>query len=151
VAPKELVKEKPPEASDAQKVDAIAMAVGGQGKGDGTGSPDGVPGGTGTEAGPVSKPINLPENATPSEPLDSNVAPEFPPEARSSGLEGLVIFKVVIDEEGRITAVKLMKGDEPFVSAAMKVIRSWRYSPAMLDGQPVKHFKVVKIPFRIRS
>ncbi|MBX5481699.1 MAG: energy transducer TonB [Myxococcaceae bacterium] len=150
VAPKEIPLQKAPEASADQAVAAISVAVGGTGDGSGTGAVGGVPGGTG--AGIVrSKPINLPENAIAAVPREDNLTPEYPQEARAAGKEGIVILKVVIDEAGRITAAKVLRGEEPFVSAALKVVKTWRYTPATLDGVPVKHFKIVRVPFRLRS
>lgn len=124
------------------------------------GKPGGVPGGTGTgeaggdvevAAGPRATPINLPEEGTPPEPLEDNVMPEFPEAARAEGKEGVVILKVVISIKGKVTKVDVMKGDEPFVAAAVAAVKTWRYKPAMVDGQPQSVFKIVKIPFRIKS
>ncbi len=44
-----------------------------------------------------------------------------------------------------------MRGEEPFVTAAVAVVKTWRYRPALVDGQPTAVFRIVKVPFRIRS
>ncbi len=152
VAPKEVPLEQAPEAPAEQAVPALAMAVGGVGDGSGTGHPEGVAGGTGTVVGaaPV-RPINLPENAVPPRPHDGNTPPEFPAQAKAAGQQGMVILKIVVTESGRVGAVKVMRGDEPFVSAALAAVKSWRFDPALVDGQPTPVFRILKIPFRIRS
>jgi protein TonB len=96
-----------------------------------------------------SEPINLPENATPAQPAADNVAPVYPADKKAEGVEGLVVLKIVITESGAVGDVQVLKGDEPFVSAAVSAVRRWRYSPALVDGQPVASYKVVKIPFRL--
>ena len=152
IAPKDVPLERAPEADADQAVPALAMAVGGTGDGSGTGSADGVAGGTGTEVGAaVARPINLPENAVPPKPLGDNLDPEFPAEAKAAGKEGMVILKIVVTAEGRVGAVKVMRGDEPFVGAALKAVKTWRFEPALVDGQPTSVFRILKIPFRIRS
>lgn len=151
VAPTTVPLEKPPEA-ERETVAAAPMAVGG------TGAlvPGGVVGGTGTGEGLAGgggrvAPINLPENATPPAPLESNATPEYPAEARSKGQEALVIVKYVVDVEGRVTQVKVMRGEEPFASAAVAVVKTWRFKPALLDGQPITVFRIHKFPFRLKS
>jgi protein TonB len=152
VAPKEVPLEKPPEAEAANAVAAAPIAVGGTGAlvagavvgGIGSGE------GTGLATGRAA-PINLPENATPPEALEPNVLPEYPSDARSKGLEGLVILKGVVEVDGRVTNLKVMKGEEPFVTAAMQAVRAWRFKPARVEGQPTAVYRIFKVPFRLKS
>ncbi|QRK09481.1 TonB family protein [Archangium violaceum] len=95
-------------------------------------------------------PIQLPEKATAPRELASNVQPEFPQSARASGREGLVILKIIVTEDGRVGDISVMRGEEPFASSAIAAVRTWRYSPALLDGRPISVYRVVKIPFRLR-
>ena len=153
VAPKDVPLEKAPEADADQAVPALAMAVGGTGDGSGTGSANGVAGGTGTDVGAAApaRPINLPENAVPPKPRADNLDPEFPAEAKAAGKQGEVILKIVVTAEGRVGAVKVMRGEEPFVAAALAAVKTWRFEPALVDGEPTSVFRILKIPFRIRS
>ncbi|HET9451713.1 MAG TPA: TonB family protein [Aggregicoccus sp.] len=144
-APKEVPLEKPPEADLAHAVAAAPIAVGGTGRL--------VPGGTATGSADAvrARPMNLPENAQPPRELSSNASPDFPADARRRGQEGMVILKIVVDADGRVSAVKVMRGDEPFVAEAVRAVKSWRYEPARLDGQAISVFRIVKIPFRLKS
>lgn len=150
VAPKEIPVEKPPEADAENAVAAAPIAVGGTGQlvagaiVTGVNSP-GVAGGT-----PRPKPINLPEAATPPKELSSNLLPEFPADMRAKGQEGLVILKLVVEVDGRVSNIQVMRGDEPFVGAALAAVRTWRYEPALVDGQPTAVFRIVKVPFRLK-
>ncbi|WP_163866599.1 TonB family protein [Myxococcus eversor] len=101
-------------------------------------------------ASPTSGPIQLPENAKPPVELAGNLQPEFPQDARAVGREGLVVLKLVVTELGEVRDVTVMRGDEPFASAATRAVRTWRYQPAMLEGRPVSVYRVVKVPFRLR-
>jgi periplasmic protein TonB len=144
-APKEVPLERPPEADAANAVAGATLAVGGSGPlragGQVGGSIEG--GGRG--------PINLPEEAEPPAPDPSNLTPSFPAEARATGAEGLVILKIVVETDGAVRVVKVMRGEEPFVAAALSAVRTWRFRPARVSGEPIAVFKVVKIPFLIKS
>ncbi|HSP79871.1 MAG TPA: TonB family protein [Myxococcaceae bacterium] len=150
VAPKEIPDEKPPEADAENAVAEAPIAVGGTGQLIAGAIVTGL-NSVGTVGGTVRpKPRNLPENATPPRELSSNLMPEYPAEARTKGLEGMVILKIVVEEDGSVSNVKVMRGDEPFVSAALAVVKRWRYEPALLDGQPLRVFRIVKVPFRLK-
>jgi protein TonB len=154
VAPKEVPKVKAPEATADNAVAAIAVAVGGTGDGSGT-----AVGNAGEQesAAPVvasagaSGPVNLPEEAEPPEPAEDNAAPEYPESARASGVESVVVLKVVIEKNGSVGRIQVMKGEEPFVSAAVTLVKTWKYSPATLDGTPIATFKIVKVSYRLRK
>ncbi|MCP3064028.1 TonB family protein [Myxococcus sp. K38C18041901] len=96
-------------------------------------------------------PLQLPESAKPPVELAGNLQPEFPQQARSAGREGLVVLKLVVTERGEVRDVTVMRGEEPFVSAAMRAVSTWRYQPAVLEGRPISVYRVVKVPFRLRN
>lgn len=97
------------------------------------------------------EPMNLPEDATPPKASADNVAPTYPETARSLGQEGMVVLKIVVDENGRVASVVVMKGEEPFASAAKAAVLQWTYSPALIAGVPSAVYRIVKVPFKIRS
>ncbi len=141
VAPTQVPKEAAPEAATEQ-VAAIAMAVGGTGDGRSAS-------GEGSAVAPA--PIHLPEDAQPPRELAENAQPEFPESARARGQEGLVILKIVVNEDGGVGAIQVLKGDEPFVGAALKAVKGWRYAPALVEGRPTAVYRIVKIPFRLKA
>jgi TonB family protein len=123
-------------------------------KGSAHGVVGGVPGGTGTGSGALPAatsvgPINLPEEATPPVESADNRRPDFPESARAAGKEGLVILKIVITELGRVGNIQVLKGEAPFVEAAIAVVKTYQYTPAFLAGRPIAVFRIVKIPFRL--
>lgn len=153
VAPKVRPTERPPETTADKAVEASTVAVGGTG--DGRGSAVGTD--EKESAAPVvataghTGPINLPEDAEPAEPNERNVMPEYPESARTTGQEAVVILKIVILSDGRVGKVQVLKGDDPFLAAALTAVRSWTYAPARLDGQAISIFKIIKLPFRLRN
>jgi protein TonB len=95
-------------------------------------------------------PIQMPESATPPKPVGGNTIPAYPEEARATGVEGEVYLKIVINEDGSVGDIEVKKGEEPFVSAAIAAVKSWRYTPALLDGKPITVFRIIKVPFKLK-
>lgn len=155
IVPKVLPKEAPQEADPSLGRPAFVMPE----EGLGGGARRGVPGGTGhgavgtaavaAVAARAAGPVNLPEEATPPSESPDNRPPDYPEDARAAGKEGLVILKIVVTEQGTVGDIKVMKGDPPFVEAAVSRVKTWRYKAALLDGHPIAVFRIVKVPFRL--
>lgn len=150
VVPKEIPKEKPPE-SDQKLAMNTGDAFGSAGAV--TGSPEPAPAVVEAVEAPVHRegPATVSEDDEPAEcDLSELTSPAYPEEARAAGREGVVILKVVVNLNGHIGAVQVMKGDEPFVAAAMAAVKTWTCSPAKnAGGDPFTSYKILKIPFRL--
>lgn len=57
--------------------------------------------------------------------------PSYPAGARADGVQGYVVLEYRVDEEGRVTAPRVVESVPPgvFDAAALGAIRSWRYRP----------------------
>ena len=100
------------------------------------------------------KPIPLteaPDNLIAPVAAENNPQPVYPEAARKKGIEGDVVLKITISATGEVTQVKVVKGDEIFRDAAIAMVRTWRYKPAILDGKPVSVTRLVNVQFRSRS
>jgi TonB family protein len=148
VAPKEMPKEAAPEANPAE--DKGVAVYGEPGKGDAAGLEGGVAQG-GTLGGQVGGAIALPEDAVPPMPASTNAIPPYPQEARAAGKTGVVVLKVVILADGSVADVQVMRGDEPFVSSAVKAVKGWKYQPARYKGQPITVYRIIQIPFKLTA
>ena len=84
-------------------------------------------------------------------PVKTNPIPPYPQEARASGRTGMVILKVVILADGSVGNVQVLRGDEPFVSAALETIKHWKYEPARYKGQAISVYRIVQIPFKLTA
>ncbi|HJQ85239.1 MAG TPA: TonB family protein, partial [Candidatus Binatia bacterium] len=146
VAPKEMPTEAPREADPSEDK---GVAVYGEGKGD----PAGLEGGTagGVVGGQVGGAIALPEDAIPPVPATANRIPAYPQEARASGRTGTVVLKVVILADGRVADVQVLRGEEPFVAAALETVKTWHYAPARYKGQAITVYRIIQIPFKLTA
>jgi periplasmic protein TonB len=89
------------------------------------------------------------EEAEPPVPLETNQPPEYPEAARSRAVEARTTLRVMVDARGAVASVTPLKGEEPFVSAAIAAVKAWRYQPAMLRGQPITYRVVVTLRFQL--
>jgi TonB family protein len=85
------------------------------------------------------------------EPDGGNLSPVYPEDARRKGLEGVVVLRYLITRDGRVTRIKVVSGREPFVSAALAAVRTWRYQPGRLAGKPRDAWRQTRLPFELRS
>jgi TonB family protein len=93
--------------------------------------------------------IALLEDGVPLMSAKTNPIPPYPQEARVAGKTGMVVLKVVILADGTVADVKVMRGDEPFVSAAVQTVKKWKYEPARYKGQPITVYRIIQIPFKL--
>jgi len=77
--------------------------------------------------------------------------PEYPEPARQAGVQGTVLLDTVVSVEGAVTQVKFVSGPEALAQAAMDAVRSWRYEPYLVKGQPVTVESSVVVNFRIAN
>ncbi len=74
--------------------------------------------------------------------------PEYPRLARRRGIRGAVRLQLVIDEEGAVADVSVLRGlPLGLTREAERAVRTWRYEPATRDGRPVKVHWTVEVHF----
>jgi protein TonB len=70
--------------------------------------------------------------------LSYRVDPVYPTLPRQLGRSGRVELRAVISEDGTIESLEAVSGDPMFFASAMQAVKQWRYTPTLLNGQPVK-------------
>jgi protein TonB len=78
-----------------------------------------------------------------------DVKPRYPGLAVASRLEGSVVIECTIGTDGRVAALKVLKGVPILEAAAVDAVRQWIYSPTLLDGVPVAVIMTVTVTFTI--
>jgi protein TonB len=148
LAPRRMSEELPKEADPSEDKGVAVLGPGD--KGDAAGLEGGVTAG-GVVGGQVGGAIELPDDATPPQLVPGNPLPPYPPEARAARRTGVVVLRVVVFADGTVGEVRVVEGQEPFVSTAVRAVRSWRYRPARWKGQSIAVYRVIRIPFELRS
>jgi protein TonB len=78
----------------------------------------------------------------------SNPPPEYPPQARRRGLQGVVIIEALIDVSGRVADLRPFSssGHSILDKAALNAVRSWRFTAGIVGGKRKEMW--VKVPVR---
>lgn len=83
------------------------------------------------------------------------VKPKYPRDALESNLEGFVMMKIDILEDGSVENIKVTGGDkvDVFESAATRAVAKWKYKSFTDDsGNPLKKKDyVVRVDFKIKD
>jgi protein TonB len=83
--------------------------------------------------------------------VEHKTLPVYPEEAMRKGIQGDVVFKVSLDESGKMVSRALVGGDPLLVPASVDALRNTRFRPYVLNGTAVSvesqlgfHFSVEK-------
>ena len=77
--------------------------------------------------------------------------PVYPELARRVRVSGTVVLDVQIDEEGNVSDVRVLSGHPLLTAAAVEAVRRWKYSPTVLNGEPVPVVATVTVIFRLNQ
>jgi protein TonB len=105
-----------------------------------------------TASAPASSPFQV--QVSPREQLPTllyQVPPVYPLQARAAGLEGVVSLSIVVDKDGLVRDVHLVRGDPLLAPAAIEAVSRWRYKPAFLDGVPRATSRTVMVEFSLSA
>ena len=78
-----------------------------------------------------------------------NVAPRYPTHAQLAHIEGVVVLDAVIDATGRVTDVRVTRSIQALDQAAIDAVRQWRFTPTLLNGEPVSILLTVTVRFTL--
>lgn len=140
----------------------VGGQVGGVVGGTGTGT-EGT--GTGGPEAPVVKEPEPPPPPPPPEPpagplrvggdvkapvISHREEPEYTEIARQARVQGVVIVEAIIDKNGNVDAVKVVKGLPMGLSeAAVRAVRQWKFKAGTLNGQPVDTIFNLTVNFKL--
>jgi protein TonB len=78
------------------------------------------------------------------------VSPVYPAAARAAQIEGVVKFEATIDEEGRVTSVRILEGlGHGLDEATIEAIQQWAFEPALRCGKPTRTTIKSKVTFSL--
>jgi len=160
IAPKEIPTEIPAPEEDIP-VFNMSGIVGGVAGGVAGGIPGGVAGGV---VGGILNDLNKvaapppppPKKRAPPKQIGGNVLksklirqvePEYPELARRARVQGIVILVVNVDEEGNVAEIQVTRGHPLLKDAAVAAVKQWKYSPTLLNGEPIQVTATVTVNF----
>lgn len=83
----------------------------------------------------------------------SALQPEYPKTLKAQGVEGNVVVRVTIDEEGRVIDVRVVKGSgyDAMDASARNAAAKEQFTPAMRNGEPIAYTIKYTYRFRVRE
>jgi protein TonB len=78
------------------------------------------------------------------------VEPVYPELAKRARVQGRVILVVTVDEEGNVSDIRVSSGHPLLDEAALTAVRQWKYSPTLLNGEPVPVIATVTVIFNLK-
>jgi TonB family protein len=94
--------------------------------------------------------VEVGPDVTPPQPV-YNPKPSYPPLAARQRVGGTVFLDLLVDENGSVQDVRVLRGVKPDLgldAAATSAVRTWRFKPATKNGTRVKVHITQPIPFK---
>ena len=83
--------------------------------------------------------------------LVSRIEPEYPPLAVAAHLEGMVILEALVDVDGHVQEVRVLRSVGFLDKAAIEAVRQWQYAPLTLNGVPTPFVLTVTLNFALKK
>jgi len=83
--------------------------------------------------------------------LITKVQPVYPESARSAGVSGTVILHAIISKDGKPLSLRVMNSqiDPDLARSAVEAISQWRYTPTLLNGEPIEVDTTITVNFSL--
>ena len=81
--------------------------------------------------------------------LIEKTSPVYPQIAREARVSGTVVIQATISKTGTIENLRVVSGPTMLRQPALDAVKTWRYRPYMLDGEPVDVETTVSVNFTL--
>jgi TonB family protein len=83
----------------------------------------------------------------------TKVQPVYPDSAKSAGISGTVILHAVISKDGKPLSLRVMNGqiDPDLARSAVEAVSQWRYTPTLLNGEPIEVDTTITVIYSLES
>jgi len=97
---------------------------------------------------PVGGPVRVPSTVVAGLILQKTI-PSYPPMGKAMRLEGTVELAATISKVGSIENLRAVSGPALLQQAALDAVKTWRYRPYLLNGEPVEVETTVNVVFAL--
>jgi TonB family protein len=83
--------------------------------------------------------------------LITKAQPVYPESAKSAGVQGTVVLHAVIGMDGKPLAVRVMNSQAApeLALSAVEAVSQWRYTPTLLNGEPIEVDTTITVNFSL--
>jgi len=79
-----------------------------------------------------------------------DVKPVYPEAAKAAGVQGIVIIETQIAKDGSVNQAKVLRSVPELDRAAIEAVMQWKYTPTLLNGEPVEVIMTVTVTFTLQ-
>jgi len=76
--------------------------------------------------------------------------PAYPSMALSRNIEGVVVAKITIGVDGRVTDIQFMQTHPAFERAVRAAVEGWRFQPHIVGGRAVSVYSIFRFTFKLK-
>jgi len=80
--------------------------------------------------------------------LMHSVQPTYPAGTRPGEVQGTMVLKAVVDEDGNVAGARVIEGNPALADAAISAVKKWRYRPYLRDGKAQPFQTIVLVDFQ---
>jgi len=77
--------------------------------------------------------------------------PVYPPIARAAHQGGTVVLHAIISKAGTIEQLNVVSGPAMLQGSAMDAVKTWRYKPYLLNGEPTEVDTTIMVNFNLNG
>lgn len=81
--------------------------------------------------------------------VTKRILPEYPELARKERIQGTVLVRVLVDEEGKVVRIGQIRGQAVFRDAVREAMQKWEFAPARQGGLAVRAWVVQPLCFEM--
>ncbi len=83
----------------------------------------------------------------------TKVQPVYPESARSAGISGTVVLHAVIGMDGKPLSLRVKNSqiDPDLARSAVEAVSQWRYTPTLLNGEPIEVDTTIMVNYSLES
>lgn len=78
-----------------------------------------------------------------------DVRPMYPPVAQAARISGMVILELRVNQDGFVSDARVLRSIPLLDQAAVDAVMQWRFTPTLLNGQPVPVIMTVTVNFAL--
>ena len=84
--------------------------------------------------------------------LVNKVQPIYPESAKSAGVQGIVILHAVIGIDGTVESLRVVNSqiDPDLAKSAVEAVSHWRYTPTLLNGEPIEVDTTIQVNYSLQ-
>jgi len=75
--------------------------------------------------------------------------PVYPLKAERNGIEGVVVAKVIVGPDGRVSDVIVMQANPVFEASVRDAIAGWQFTPLVVNGKAATVYTIFRFTFKL--